>query len=66
MSPWKDFYRNAILEADDGKLIERIAEARIAILDRAEEILTQPCSDEHHAMNNALRTLRILEEVALR
>ena len=35
----------------------RIAEARRAILDRAEETLTYPSSDENRALNNALHAL---------
>jgi hypothetical protein len=41
---------------------ERIAEARHAILDRAEEILTNPSTDERAALNHALRTLQLLDE----
>jgi hypothetical protein len=65
-SGWKQLYESAILELDGSKLTKRIAEARCAILDRAEEILTKPPSDERHALNSALRTLRILDEVAIR
>ena len=65
-SAWKDIYQSAILEVDYVKLIDRIADARAAIHDRAEEILMGPSGDEHRALNNALRTLRLLEEVALR
>jgi hypothetical protein len=63
---WKQLYETAILEIDNSKLPKRIAEARRAILDRAEEIQTNPPSDERHALNNALRTLRLLDEVAAR
>jgi hypothetical protein len=63
---WKQLYEGAILEVDDTRLPNRIAEARSAILDRAEEILTDPPSDERHALNNALRTLRLLDDVAAR
>ena len=63
---WKLLYQTAILEIDSTRLPKRIAEARRAILDRAEEIQTNPTSDERSALNNALRTLRILDEVAAR
>jgi hypothetical protein len=63
---WKQLYEIAILEIDSTKLPKRIAEARCAILDRAEDILTNPPSDERHALNDALRTLRLLDEVAAR
>ena len=63
---WRGVYESAILEVDYEKLIALIADARAAIHDRAEEILTHPSGDEHRALNNALRTLRLLEEVAVR
>jgi len=63
---WKKLYEAAILEIDNTRLPKRIAEARCAILDRAEEILTNPTSDERHALKNALHTLRLLDEVAAR
>jgi hypothetical protein len=63
---WKQLYESVLLEVDDTRLPKRIAEARCAILDRAEEIQTKPPSHERHALNNALRTLRLLDEVAAR
>jgi hypothetical protein len=63
---WKRVYECAFLELDKARLPERIAEARTAIFDRAEEVMTQPSSDEHRALNQALRTLRALEDTALR
>ena len=59
---WRVACQIAFLEADRTRLPERIAEARMAIFDRAEEMLTQPSSPEHRALNNALHTLRALEE----
>jgi hypothetical protein len=53
----------AIVELDHAQLRERILDARHAILDRAEEILTRPSCDEHRALNTGFRTLRTLEEV---
>jgi len=47
-------------------MYDRIDEARTAIFDRAEEILTRSSNDERISMNNALRTLRLLEESAHR
>ena len=61
---WKQMYEAAILELDNRKLPKRIAEARTAIHIRAEEILTSASLAEHRALNNALSTLRILEEVS--
>jgi hypothetical protein len=54
------------VELDQTKLPERITEARHAILNRAEEILTFPPGSEQRALNNAFKTLRMLEEVAAR
>ena len=63
---WRQLYESAILELNPQLLPSAIAAARRAMLDRAEEIITQPRSDEHRALNSALRTLRILEEVGQR
>jgi len=63
---WQHLYEAAMLEVDDGLLPARIADARRAMHDRIEEVLTNPSSDEHRALGDALRTLRILEEVATR
>ncbi len=65
-SGWRQLYECAILELDPSKLPGRITEARHAILDRAEEILTCRSCDEHHALNAALRALRLLEEVVVK
>jgi hypothetical protein len=62
-SQWKQLYESAILELDSTKMPSRIAEARRAILDRAEETLSYPASDENRALNNALHGLRLLEAV---
>jgi hypothetical protein len=63
---WKQLYESAILELDKNKLPDRIAEARRAIHDRAEEIMTSASLAEHRALNQALSSLRILEEVSAR
>jgi hypothetical protein len=63
-SPWKALYEAALLETDSSKLPERITAARNAILDRIEEILTDPIPSEHRAMNDALRHLRRLADMA--
>jgi hypothetical protein len=63
---WKQLYESAILELDKNKLPGRIAEARRAIHDRAEEIMTSASLAEHRALNQALCSLRILEEVSAR
>ena len=63
-SSWKPFYERAVLELDLNQLPRRIADARHAIFDRAEEILTKPSGGENHELHDALRALRLLEEVA--
>jgi hypothetical protein len=63
---WHEFYQAALLELDSGKLSQRISDARHAILDRAEAILTASPSEERGALNDALRALRVLEEVTAR
>ena len=63
---WKQLYECAILELDKNKLPSRIAEARRAMYERLQEILTCSSVAEHRALNNALSSLRILEEVSSR
>ncbi|MCU1299810.1 MAG: hypothetical protein JWQ87_94 [Candidatus Sulfotelmatobacter sp.] len=63
---WRGLYECAILELDRGLLPDRIDIARRAILDRAEEILTQPSGAENGALRTALHALQILEEVTER
>ena len=60
---WQRLYESAVLELDEGRLPERVAVARRAILDRVEEILTTVRTDEHRALRDALRFLLLLEEV---
>lgn len=63
---WNQLYERAIRELDNTKLSERVAEARHAILNRAEELLDHSFSEERHVLNHALRTLKLLEEKAAR
>jgi len=63
---WHAFYNAALLELDNSKMSQRIHEARHAILDRAEEILTSSPSDERGALNDALQALRVLEQAFAR
>lgn len=65
-STWKDLYECAMLELDSSRLPERIADAYRAIVDRAEEIVTNQSEDEHYALNDALRGLQLLEQLAAR
>jgi len=62
--PWKRLYESALLELNPQLLPGAITIARRAIFDRAEEIMIEPASDEHCALNDALRILHTLEEMA--
>jgi len=64
-SDWKPLFEAALLETDAIKLPERITTARSAILDRIEESLTNPVASEQGAMDNALRSLRRLAQIAI-
>jgi hypothetical protein len=61
---WQGLYQDAVLEFDNAKLPKRISQARCAIHDRAEEILTD--SSERRLLDNALQTLQVLEEMTAR
>ena len=63
---WKRLYRNAILELDPVELPRRIAEARQAMLDRAQEIFHKSLDEEFQGLSAGLLTLRTLEEVIAR
>lgn len=63
---WKRLYQAAILELDSGKLPERISDARRAIHDRNDDASRSSSLSEYRALNSALRTLKILEEIAER
>jgi len=60
---WKQLYTSAVLELDEGRLPERVAVARRAILDRVEEILTGVRTNEHRALSDAWRFLHLLEKM---
>lgn len=64
MAPWQQLYERAVFERDHRRLVGRIAEARNAIYDRAEEVLTDSSTIERSVLNGALRTLRLLEDMA--
>ena len=61
---WKQLYESALLELDENKLPGRIAEARRAMYERLQEIMTYSSLAEHRALNHALSSLRILEEAS--
>ena len=63
---WQSIYEQAVSDSEYSVNFDRIADARNAIFDRAEELLNRGSSEEQSAMNRALRTLRLLEEAGFR
>ena len=61
---WQDLYRAAIIETDQAKLTERIAQAEWAIIVRGHGLFNQPESvvQERRALDAALDQLRILKD----
>ena len=57
---WKQLYQVALLECDGTKVSKRVEDARHAILDRVEDLLTCPATEEHRALQDAYRHLRSL------
>jgi hypothetical protein len=57
---WQVLYQDAILEFDDARLPKRILQARSAIHDRVQEVLTDP--SERRRIDKALQSLQMLEE----
>jgi hypothetical protein len=58
---WKQLCLSATLELDPLKLLERIAAAHAAILDRVEDGHSKPPNGEQLALKDALSTLQTLE-----
>jgi inhibitor of KinA sporulation pathway (predicted exonuclease) len=61
-SAWLEKYQEALLELEPEKLARRIEIAERAIRERVEELgtLGVACGEEHHALDDALRALRVL------
>jgi hypothetical protein len=59
---WRETYQAALLELDPKKLLQRIAEARSAILDQIEDGFSKPSNAEQVALRNALEMLSRLAE----
>jgi len=53
-------------EPDPAKLLQRIAEARSAVLDRIEDGFSKPSDGEQLAQRDALETLSTLRKIAER
>jgi hypothetical protein len=61
--PWRDLYVSALMEADKGKTPARIAEAELAIVNRAKELFKASGDhiQEEEALDDALYALRALK-----
>ena len=51
-------------ELEPVTLLQRVVEARSAVLDRIEDVLSRPITFEQDELRNALKTLSILQELA--
>lgn len=63
---WRSLYQDLVSVPESSVTLDRIVNTRNAVLDRAEEILTDPPSNERQALTHALHTLRRLEQTAVR
>jgi hypothetical protein len=61
---WRQLCELALLEMDPEKLLEKVAAARSAILDRIEDSFG-PTNKEQTALHDALGTLSRLQQVAM-
>ena len=59
---WKQLYQLALVELDPAKLPQRIADARVAVLERIEDTLKNPGIGEQQMLNDALNGLRVLRQ----
>jgi len=59
---WKVLYQLAFVEPDPSKLPQRIADARVAVLNRIEDTIKNPGLGEQQALNDALNGLRVLRQ----
>lgn len=57
---WQSKYLAAILEVDNATLLQRVAEAEMAIGERLKAIAGQPDHDEMAAIQDAMRGLKVL------
>jgi len=61
---WRALYEAAVLELDHGKLLQPIAEAQHAIMDRMEDLSRSEGRSESEALMNAPNALRDLHKMA--
>ena len=62
---WVATYRQAILELDDAKLIQKIEEAEAAISSRVQAMDGTVKPDERRALEDAVKALRVLRHESL-
>jgi len=63
---WRQLCQVAFFELDPEKLLQRIAEARNAVLDRIEDCHSRPADREGYALREALEALNTLRKIAQR
>jgi len=63
---WRQLCQAALFETDAAKLLERIAHARNAILDRIEDGYSKPPTSEQAALRDALAMLDSLRRITER
>ena len=63
---WRQLCQSAYYEFEPMMLLQRVVEARSAVLDRIRDNLSKPRSGEQNELHNALETLSILQELAER
>jgi hypothetical protein len=65
-SEWRQLCQIALLEFDPSKTLDRIADARNAVLDRIEDGFTKSHDEEQIALRGALSTLDTLRRITER
>jgi len=65
---WRDLYKDAILQIDQKKMFERIAEAEKALRQRAKELFQVPGDniEEEQALDDAIYALHALHNAGKR
>ena len=66
VSDWRQLCQAALFETNPVTLLERIAHARNAVLDRIEDGYTEPLNGEEHDLRDALNALESLRRVTER
>jgi len=61
---WRQLCQIAYFELEPVTLLQRVVEARSAVLDRIEDIVSRPITFEQDELRSALKTLSVLQELA--